>query len=156
MHPEPHPDLETERMTARLEHANLIVRDIDDTIRFLRTAFPEFRTRFDGVGPDGRRWVHFGTNDTYIALSASTVEPAQRWTPYAGIPGVNHLAYEVDDAEAVRGRLASAGYEDSTIANHHPYRKRIYFYDPDGNDWEFVQYLSDDPAKRHDYALPDR
>lgn len=54
-----------------------------------------------------------------------------------------------------RARLQSAGYQDSTVANNHPYRKRVYFYDPDGNDWEFVQYLSDDPAKRHDYTLPD-
>ena len=142
-------------MTSRLEHANLVVRDVDATIRFLRTAFPEFRSRFDGRDSLGRRWVHFGTDETYIALSASTVEPASRWTPYAGVPGVNHLAYEVDDAEAVRARLAAAGYEDSTVPNRHPHRKRVYFFDPDGNDWEFVQYLSDDPAKRNDYLLPE-
>ena len=27
----------------RLEHANLIVRDLDGMIRFLQTAFPEFK-----------------------------------------------------------------------------------------------------------------
>jgi len=83
-------------------------------------------------------------------------EPGQPWTPYAGVPGVNHLAYEVDDVEALRERLRSAGYRDSTVPNRHPYRKRVYFYDADGNDWEFVQYLSDDPAKRHDYKVPDK
>ena len=143
-------------MTVRLEHANLIVRDIDATIRFVHTAFPEFRIRFDGRDSRDRRWVHIGTDDTYLALTQSTVEPGQRWTPYAGIPGVNHLAYEVDDVEAVRERLTSAGYQDSTVPNTHPYRKRVYFYDHDGNDWEFVQYLFHDPAKRHDYALPDQ
>ena len=142
-------------MTLRLEHANLIVRDIDATIRFLRTAFPEFRMRFDGKDPHNRRWVHIGTDESYIALNQSTVEPEQRWTPYAGAPGVNHLAYEVDDVEALRERLKSAGYQESTVPNDHPYRKRVYFYDPDGNDWEFVQYLSDDPAKRNDYTSPD-
>jgi hypothetical protein len=30
-------------MAVRLEHANLIVRDINGMIRFLQTAFPEFR-----------------------------------------------------------------------------------------------------------------
>src|SRR5438128_1943254 len=40
--------------------------------------------------------------------------------------------------------------------NHYSYRKRIYFFDRDGNDWEFVQYLTDDPAKRHDYTIPDK
>ena len=143
-------------MTVRLEHANLIVRDVDATNRFLRAAFPEFSVRFDGKDANGRRWVHIGTDDTYIALTQSTVEPERRWTPYAGIPGVNHLAYEVDDVTALRERLQSAGYKDSTVLNTHPSRQRVYFYDPDGNDWEFIQYLSDDPAKRNDYILPDQ
>lgn len=103
-------------MTARLEHANLLVRDIGATVRFLQTAFPEFRIRFDARKPDGTGWVHVGTDDTYIALAQSTIEPEKRWQPY---------------------------------------RKRIYFFDGDGNDWEFIQYLTDDLAKRHDYTIPD-
>jgi catechol 2,3-dioxygenase-like lactoylglutathione lyase family enzyme len=140
-------------MSARLEHANLIVRDIDAMLHFLQTAFPEFRIRRDHCDPDGSRWVHIGTDETYIALTQSTAEPQQRWEPYAGVPGVNHLGYEVDDTEALRQRLLAAGYEESTVPNRHPHRKRVYFYDGDGNDWEFVQYLSGDPAQRHDYEL---
>lgn len=68
---------------------------------------------------------------------------------------MNHLAYEVDDVEAVRQRFAAAGYRDSTVPNAHPHRKRQYYYDREGNDWEFVEYLSKDPAERHDYELPD-
>ncbi len=143
-------------MTVRLEHANLIVRDIDATIRFLQTAFPGFRIRFDGADSRGIRWVHIGTAETYIALTQATVEPKERATPYAGIPGVNHLAFEVGDVDALRKRLTVAGYRDSTVPNSHPFRTRVYFYDPDGNDWEFVQYLSDDPEKRNDYGLPDK
>ena len=139
-------------MTVRLEHANLIVRDVDATVRFLQTAFPDFLIRFDGKDSGDGRWVHIGTDDSYIALKASSVEPEQRWTPYMGIPGVNHLGYEVDDVEALRDRLQSAGYRESTVPNNDRYRKRVYFYDPDGNDWEFVQYLSDDPAKRNQYT----
>jgi catechol 2,3-dioxygenase-like lactoylglutathione lyase family enzyme len=143
-------------MTVRLEHANLTVRDIDAAIRFLRAAFPEFRIRHDARDPDGTRWVHIGTHETYIALTQSRAEPSQQWTPYAGVPGVNHLAYEVDDVDALRERLRSAGYRDSTVPNNHPYRKRVYFYDADGNDWEFIQYFSNDPAKRNDYSVPDK
>jgi hypothetical protein len=51
--------------------------------------------------------------------------------------------------------MREAGYHDSSVYTAHPYRKRVYFHDRDGHDWEFVQYLSDDPAKRNDYALPD-
>lgn len=68
---------------------------------------------------------------------------------------MNHLGFEVEDAAALRERLRAAGCQESTFSNNHPYRKRVYFYDPEGNDWEFVQYLTDDPTKRHDYALPD-
>ena len=143
-------------MVFRLEHANLVVRNIDATIRFLRTALPDFKIRFDGPGAGGQRWVHIGTDDNYIALSASAEEPQERWAPYCGRPGVNHLAYEVDDTEIVRKRLSEAGYRDSTVENSHPHRKRVYFLDPDGNDWEFVQYLSQDPALKNDYKLPDR
>lgn len=137
----------------RLEHANLSVHDIDATIRFLRTAFPEFRVRRDATEADGSRWVHVGTDETYIALNQAK---AQRETRSRGAP-LNHLAYQVDDVEAIRSRLCAAGYQENMLVpNAHPYRKRLYFYDPEGNEWEFVEYLSDDPAKRHDYELPDR
>jgi catechol 2,3-dioxygenase-like lactoylglutathione lyase family enzyme len=143
-------------MLIKLEHANLCVRDIEGMIRFLQTAFPEFRVRGEGVSQDGTRWLHIGTDDTYIALGQSRQEPARRWAPYQGVPGVNHLAYEVDDVEALRQRMLVAGYTDSTPPNKHPYRKRLYFYDPEGNDWEFVEYLSKKVAERNDYELADR
>jgi len=142
-------------MTVRLEHANLCVRDVDAAIRFLRTAFPEFRVRGEGRTGQDTRWVHVGTDEVYLALTEARAEPAERWIPYGGRPGTNHLGFEVDDAEAVRARLAAAGYEDSTVPNAHPHRRRVYFHDAEGNDWEFVAYLTDDPALRHDYALPD-
>ena len=137
-------------MSLQLEHANLIVRDIDGMLQFLNTAFPEFEIRGEGMS-NGRRWLHVGTENTYLALNESSNEPAERWRPYTGKPGLNHLGYEVDDADALRARMAAAGYEDSTVPNDHRYRKRVYFYDPEGNDWEFVQYFSEDPEKRNEY-----
>jgi catechol 2,3-dioxygenase-like lactoylglutathione lyase family enzyme len=142
-------------MAVRLEHADLCVRDIEAVIRFLQTAFPEFRVRGEGISNDGTRWVHVGNDETYIALGQLRVDPAKHWMPYQGLPGVNHLVYQIDDAEALRNRLNSAGYRDSTPPNAHPHPKRLYFYDPEGNDWEFIQYVSQDPAKRNDYKLPD-
>lgn len=142
-------------MTVRLDHANLCVRDVDAAVRFLRTAFPEFRVRGEGRTWQGARWVHVGTDAVYLALTEAREEPALRWVPYGGRPGTNHLGFEVDDAEAVRARLAAAGYQDSTVPNAHPHRRRVYFHDPEGNDWEFVEYRSDDPALRNDYDLPD-
>lgn len=90
-----------------------------------------------------------------MGLTQPANEEAEQWVPYSGKPGINHLGYEVDDAAAVRERLSQAGYKDSSYPNAHPHRTRVYFYDAEGSDWEFVQYLSDDPTQRHDYELPD-
>jgi catechol 2,3-dioxygenase-like lactoylglutathione lyase family enzyme len=140
-------------MTVKLEHANLCVRDIDAMIQFLRTALPEFGVRRDHIDDDGSRWVHVGTSDTYIALSSAWEPGKSPFEPYSGLPGVNHLGFEVDDAEGLRARMLAAGYEESTVPNDHPHRRRVYFLDPEGNDWEFVQYFSSDPAERNDYEL---
>lgn len=142
-------------MAIRLEHANLCVRDLDATLEFVRTAFPEFSLRGEGLTGWGARWVHVGTDDTYLALTQARAEAPEPWVPYAGKPGTNHLGYAVDDVDALRARLSAAGYLDSTVPNDHPHRRRVYFHDADGNDWEFVEYSSDDPALRNDYALPD-
>ena len=142
-------------MTVRLEHANLIARDIDGMIAFLQAAFPDFQVRGEGKSWNGTRWVHLGNDETYIALNEMTAEPAEPWTPYGGKPGLNHLGYEVDDVEALRRRLVAAGYRDSTVPNSHPHRRRVYFHDAEGNDWEFVEYRSEDPRERNDYELSD-
>jgi catechol 2,3-dioxygenase-like lactoylglutathione lyase family enzyme len=140
-------------MSVRLEHANLAVRNVSEMIRFLQTAFPEFRVRKEGKGERGLRWVHLGTGETYIALNEAPEEPEQPRVPYSELPGLNHLGYEVDDAEAVRERLSAAGYRESTVPNDHPHRTRVYFYDNEDNDWEFVEYRSEDPTERNDYSL---
>ncbi len=141
-------------MTMRLEHANICVSDVEGMIKFLTTAFPEFAVRGGGKSSKGQ-WVHVGTAEPYIALSQAKADAKRDWTPYTGHPGVNHLGYEVDDVDSLRERLIAAGYRESTVPNSHHQRKRVYFYDAEGNDWEFVQYFSADPKERNDYDLPD-
>ena len=90
-----------------------------------------------------------------VSLLTARHDAPDPFTPYSGKPGLNHLGFEVDDIEAVRRRLREAGYRESTVPNDHPHRRRIYFNDAEGNDWEFVQYLSHRAEDRNDYALPD-
>lgn len=137
----------------RLDHANLCVHDVDAEIRFLLTAFPDFRIRHDAIDSLGRRWVHVGNDASYLALCEASADAQAPGPPYSGRPGLNHLGFEIADTAALRTRLTAAGYQESTVPNSHPYRTRVYFYDPEGNDWEFVQYFSADAAKRHDYEL---
>jgi catechol 2,3-dioxygenase-like lactoylglutathione lyase family enzyme len=142
-------------MRARLEHANLTVRDVEGAVRFLCLAFPGFRVRGRGGDCAGRAWVHVGDDDSYLSLLAASGEAADPAAPYSGRPGLNHLGFEVDDVEALRARLRAAGYRDSTVPNAHPHRRRVYFHDAEGNDWEFVEYRSQDRAERNDYAIED-
>lgn len=142
-------------MKVRLEHANICVTDMSVMVKFLQTAFPDFRVRGEGTYKKGVNWLHVGTDDTYIALEQSNKDNVPGLTPNSGKPGVNHLAYEVDEIDSLRKRLISNGFKESGVADSHPYRKRVYFVDPEGNEWEFIEYLSSDPSERNDYELPD-
>jgi len=66
-------------MTPRLEHANLAVRDVDATVRFLQTAFPAFRIRrdkpahaIDDVQCPGRRSNLIINNRQFVTLCGQT------------------------------------------------------------------------------------
>lgn len=141
-------------MTAYLEHANITVPDMDAAIAFLTTACPEFAIRHDTIHPvSGIRWVHLGTPTSYFALQephkGRTPEDHRR--PYDDI-GVNHLGLIVDDFDAVEARLEAAGYKRGMPVEPHPARKRAYWYDHAGFEWEFIEYLTDDLDQRNDYT----
>lgn len=139
-------------MTARLEHANLSVTDVDAMLGFILAAFPEFRVRHDSGSTDPERWIHVGDADTYIALNrVRSTTPARAHSYHS--PGFNHLGFVVEDLDAVRVRLLAGGYKEETYPNQHPARRRAYFTDPEGAEWEFVQYLSADKAQQNDYVL---
>lgn len=134
----------------KLEHANLSVTDVDAMTRFLTTAFPEFGVRGEGLDGAGRPWRHVGTRDFYVALQAVPENRQRR--PYGDDTGLNHLGWEVEDLAALEARMRAAGFAPNMHADPHPARARSYFYDPDGNDWEFVQYLTNDLDQRHRYG----
>jgi catechol 2,3-dioxygenase-like lactoylglutathione lyase family enzyme len=134
-------------MASQLEHANISVPDIDQAVKFLTTALPDFEVR-GGNSPGEDKWVHIGTESTYITLNEdSQVSPGKG-------PGLNHLGFIVEDAESIRTRLESAGYKEGfVVGKQHPHRQRIYYLDGNGMEWEFVQYFSDDPSERNDYSM---
>jgi catechol 2,3-dioxygenase-like lactoylglutathione lyase family enzyme len=133
----------------KLEHANLSVTDIDATTRFITTAVPEFSIRGEGLDSAGRPWRHVGNHHFYIALQA--VPDNSGRLPYGDTVGLNHLGWEVEDLSQLESRMRAGGFEPNMHADAHPARRRVYFYDPDGNDWEFVEYLTGDLEVRHSY-----
>ena len=138
----------------KLEHANISVTDAEATTHFIVTAFPDFRVRGEGLDGHGRPWRHVGNDATYVALQ--TVPTNLERTPYGNNTGLNHLGWEVDDVLALEARMRAAGYAPNLQADEHPARHRRYFYDPDGNDWEFVEYTTADVSERNDYGDADR
>ncbi len=129
-----------------LEHIHVNVPSIAATERFLRTAIPEFKPRGGGESEVYGSWLHIGTETNYIALTE--VEGAK---PMAHL---RHIGVQVDDIEALIERLHRAGIEpsDASSLDSHPYRRRVYYVDDNGLDWEFVEYLSEDPLERNDYS----
>ncbi|MGA7980095.1 MAG: VOC family protein [Chromatiaceae bacterium] len=136
-------------MGCRIEHASITVRDMRATVGFITTALPEFKIRGQDIS-NPCAWLHVGTEETYIALTrAPSTDPRGR-VAYHDL-GVNHVGIVVDDVGEVVARLEAAGFQQSSEPEVSKWRRRFYFLDADGLQWEFIQYLSDDPAKKNHY-----
>lgn len=131
-----------------LEHANITVNDLEAAIHFFQTAFPHFVIR--GGGNDLREWVHLGDDFTYLALNRATDETPDAQNDYDRA-GINHIGFVVEDVEEISKNLLAAGYPRSYPKQNEQYRIRDYFNDKEGNQYEFVQYLSDKVEQRNQY-----
>ena len=139
-------------MATYLEHANITVPDIDAAITFLKVIDPRFEVRRDEICAAGYRWAHIGSGTTYIALQAPHLgsDPQSSLQTYKNF-GINHLAWVVDDFDAVVQRLEESGYSKGIPVEPEKYRKRAYYYDFEGFEWEIVEYLSGLPDERNSY-----
>lgn len=135
-------------MKAYLEHINVSVSNLNKAVAFFQTAFPTFKVRGAGTGSYGA-WLHLGDDDTYIALNEGAGDNNN--PQYAGT-GINHVGFVVEDVKSLANRLLNAGYKRSYPIQEQRFRIRDYFLDNDGNEYEFVEYLSDVPEERNDYS----
>ena len=142
----------TSEAVTTLEHLNITVPDITVALKFLALIAPDFSVRKDAMSERGYRWVHVGNETCYFALQephpGSTAEaPRQSYTNH----GVNHIGIIIEDASATESKLLARGYKPNGPMVIESYRKRIYFYDDTGFEWEMVEYLSDSPADKYLY-----
>ena len=142
-------------MKLLLEHANITVKSADEAKKFLGAAFPDFSVHgggFLGEDKSAGTWCHFGNDETYLALQENGTPSARSDTRYIN-DGINHLGFVVEDMDGLIDRMALEGYKptDLSALEGHPHRKRAYFFDKNGFEWEFVEYLSDIPAKKNQY-----
>jgi catechol-2,3-dioxygenase len=133
-----------------LEHVNLVVNDVHAMLKFYQAAFPSWAIRSQGEGTwygKPRRWLHFGSDTQYIALSDNGEQANRDLTSHQ--VGLAHFAYVTNNIEHVISRLIQAGYEIAKPGSENPFRKNVYFIDPAGFEVEFVQYMSDIPRERN-------
>ena len=65
--------------------------------------------------------------------------------------GVNHLGFVVKNVQEIANNLLKNGYKRDYPKQEEQFRIRDYFADADGNQYEFVQYLSDKPEEKNSY-----
>ena len=132
-----------------LEHANITVNNLQEAIRFFQTAFPHFKIR--GGGNELREWVHLGDDHTYVAINQATNADTSVVKNYDGA-GINHIGFVVPNVEEIAANLLKNGYNRSYPKQTEKFRIRDYFLDTDGNEYEFVQYLSEVHEERNSYS----
>ena len=128
----------------RIEHINITVPDIEEAINFLKIVAPDFVVRKDSKSIDNYRWVHIGNNNCYIALQEAHLgEAAKKQLPSYKNFGINHIALVVINLKEIEDKLDKNGYQKGIETLEEKYRKRRYYYDHAGFEWELVQYLSE-------------
>ena len=133
-----------------MEHLNLVVRDIPETLAFYKAAFPHWRVRSRGQAlwsGEERSWLHFGDDYQYLTFNDDGTGKNRDLSGHQ--TGLAHFAYVTADLKAVINRLEAAGYEVAKDGADNRFRKNVYFVDPNGFEVEFVEYLSDIPGERN-------
>ena len=135
-----------------LEHLNLVVNDIPQTLSFYQAAFPHWTIRGGGQNDwygKPRSWVHFGDDYQYLAFNDNGVGENRDLKGHQ--VGLAHFAYVTNDIKGVIARLQEAGFEIAVDGAEDKYRENVYFIDPNGYEVEFVEYVSDIPSERNRY-----
>ena len=122
-----------------LEHANVTVKDLEQSIDFYRDLM-DFEVRWRGTVSSGSPAAHVGTERFYLALFEAS-RGGEVDHDYES-PGLNHVGFVVDDLDAKKKRLAELGFETHLEGDYEPGR-RLYFYDPSGLEVELVEYPAD-------------
>jgi len=132
-----------------LEHANITVNDIKESVAFFQTAFPHFKIR--GGDVELKDWLHLGDDYTYVAIQQAVEDLGNTYTKNYDKIGINHIAFVVSNIEEVSKRLENSGYKRSYEKAIEKFRIRDYFFDSDGNEFEFIEYLTTNVLERNSF-----
>lgn len=136
----------------KIEHLNLVVKDLPQTLAFYQAAFPHWQVRGEGQQVwhgVARNWVHFGDDFQYLTFNDNGSGENRDLT--TNELGLGHFGFETTNLDNVVKRLVQAGFSVHKDGSADEFRRNIYFLDPNGFEVEFVQYLSDQPTQRNRY-----
>lgn len=125
-------------MTAILEHANITVSDPQATAAWMGDLFG-WHIRWQGATKETGFTIHVGSADSYLALYSPQTPQTPAGDNYTTTGGLNHLAVVVDDIQAMRTKVADAGFTPGEHFDYEP-GERFYFFDHDGIEFEIVTY----------------
>ena len=135
-----------------LEHLNLIVKDIPETLKFYQAAFPHWQIRGNGSSDwygHPRKWIHFGDDYQYITFNDNGTGNNRDLKGHD--LGLAHFGLVSNDVKGIMKRLNDAGFKERISYESDGYRANVYFIDPNGFEIEFVEYMSDQPKFRNQY-----
>jgi catechol 2,3-dioxygenase-like lactoylglutathione lyase family enzyme len=139
-------------MITKIEHVNITVPDIDAAVSFLHIVAPDFIIMKDEKPLNDKRWMHIGNKEFYFALQESHVgtTPKKANQTYINY-GFNHIGLVVNNINDIEKQLRKAGYHKGIDTPKESFRKRIYYYDNAGFEWELIEYLSENTEEKFLY-----
>jgi catechol 2,3-dioxygenase-like lactoylglutathione lyase family enzyme len=130
-------------MITKIEHVNITVPDIDAAVSFIKIVAPDFEIMKDDKSLNDKRWMHIGNEEFYFALQEAHIDvnPKKQNQTYINY-GFNHVGLVVNGIDNIEKKLLESGYNKGIDTPIEKFRKRAYFYDNAGFEWELVEYLS--------------
>lgn len=128
-----------------LEHIGIAVRDIQTSLKHFEVMFGATPYKMEEVASEGVRTHFFDAGGTKIELLESLHDdsPVARFLEKRG-PGLHHLAFRSDDAEADFQRLKEAGYR---VLGDGPKQgadgKSIFFVHPGDTEGVLTEFCMD-------------
>lgn len=133
-----------------LEHLNLVVKNIDDSLNFYKAAFPHWKVRNQGKSMWSgveRNWVHFGDDFQYLTFNDNARSDNRDLAGHSA--GLAHFGYITENLGALIERMNKVGFRVAKTGPKNLHRENVYYIDPDGFEVEFVEYKSDLPIERN-------
>lgn len=119
----------------RIEHINKVCQNLETTLQFYQTLFPDWFIRAHGKSDD-LSWIHFGDRQFYISLYER--RDASKLIPL-NTGNIDHIGLVIEDGEKMMALLEANGIE-YFVEDAPETKYRIYVQDPDSTFLELVAY----------------